>query len=240
MMNDQVSEQQDADTHRRLYKLIIGNERLEYLETNINDPVPTGLQILSAAGVTQPVEHLLFQMLNNGLLEEIRPEETTDLRAAGIEKFLIFRSDRSFRFQIDDRSFDWGASHISGATLKQLAGVDINNNDVWLDARGGTDRVIGDTDLADLSKKGVERFFTKPVAITIIVNARKKEVHQRRLSYWEVVKLAYPEAVASDRVIYSIDYSCGPHANPEGSMVDGQHVQIKDGMKFYVTATDKS
>ena len=83
-MNDQVSEQQDADTHRRLYKLIIGNERLEYLETNINDPVPTELQILSAAGVTQPVEHLLFQMLHNGLLEEIRPEETTDLRAAGI------------------------------------------------------------------------------------------------------------------------------------------------------------
>ena len=36
-MNDQVSEQQDDDTHRRLYKLIIGNERLEYLETNIND-----------------------------------------------------------------------------------------------------------------------------------------------------------------------------------------------------------
>ena len=239
-MNDQVSEQHDDDTHRRLYKLIIGNERLEYLETNINDPVPTGLQILSAAGVSQPVEHLLFQMLQNGLLEEIRPEETTDLRVAGVEKFLVFRSDRTFRFQLNDRSFDWGASHILGATLKQLAGVDINNNDVWLDARGGTDRVIGDTDLADLSKQGVERFFTKPVAITIIVNARKKEVHQRRLSYWEVVKLAYPEAVASDRVIYSIDYSCGPHANPEGSMVDGQHVQIKDGMKFYVTATDKS
>jgi len=34
MMNDQVSEQQDADTHRRLYKLIIGNERLEYFNTS--------------------------------------------------------------------------------------------------------------------------------------------------------------------------------------------------------------
>lgn len=239
-MNNHISEHQDDGNRGQSYKLAIGNDRLEYSEIRIYDPVPTGMQILLAAGVTQLVEHLLFQMLHNGLLEEIRPDETTDLRLAGVEKFLIFRSDRTFRFQLDDSSFDWGTAHISGATLKKLAGVDINNNDVWLDARGGSDHLIGDKELADLSKPGVERFFTKPVAITIIVNAKKKEVHQRQLSYWEVVKLAYPDAVPSDRIIYSIDYSCGPHENQEGSMVDGQHVQVKNGMKFYVTATDKS
>lgn len=239
-MNNHISEHQDDGSRGQSYKLAIGNDRLEYSEIRIHDPVPTGMQILLAAGVTQPVEHLLFQMLHNGLLEEIRPDETTDLRSAGVEKFLIFRSDRTFRFQLDDRSFDWGAVHISGATLKKLAGVDINNNNLWLDTRGGSDCLIGNTDLADLSKPGVERFFTNPVAITIFVNGRPREVHQPRLSYWEVVKLAFPDAVPSDQVIYTIDYSCGPHANPEGAMVDGQHVQIKDGMKFYVTPTDKS
>lgn len=42
-------------------------------------------------------------MLTNGLLEELRPDETTDVRTAGIEKFLVFKSDRSFRLELDGR-----------------------------------------------------------------------------------------------------------------------------------------
>lgn len=222
------------------YRVQIGNERLEYRAIVINDPVPTGRQILEAADVRPVLEHLVFQVLANGLLEELRPDETTDLRVRGVEKFLVFRSDRSFRFQIDDRSFDWGASHISGATLKRLGGVEIANHDVWQDVPGGTDRLIGDAELADLSAPSVERFVTKPISITIVVNARPKEIHQRRMSYWEIVRLAYPEAVPSENIIYTVNYARGPHSNPEGSMVDGQHVQVKDGMTFYVTPTDKS
>jgi hypothetical protein len=55
-----------------------------------------------------------------------------------------------------------------------------------------------------------------------------------------VVKLAFAQAVPSDQIIYSIDYASGPHQNPSGSMVEGQTVIVKEGMKFYVTPTDKS
>jgi len=178
--------------------------------------------------------------LRNGLLEEIRPEQVTDLRTAGVERFLVFHSDRSFRFQLDDRTFEWGATHISGATLKHLAGVEISHNDVWQINHGEAERLIGDSDLADLSAPGVERFCTKPIKITILVNVRPREIHQRRVSYWEIVKMAYPEAGPNENIIYSVEYSRGPHSNPEGSMVDGQHVHVKDGMTFYVTPTDKS
>lgn len=223
-----------------MHTIRVGNDRLQFITLQIADPIVTGAQILAASGFTSPVEHLLFQWLENGLLEEIRPEETADLRQPGAERFLVFRSDRSFRFQLDDRAFDWGATHISGATLKKLASADVQSVDVWLDTVGGVDRVIADTELADLTQQGVERFVTKPISITIVVNAKPRVVHQRRLSYWEVVLLGFPDAKMADNIIYSIDYAGGPSANPEGTLADGQSVQLKDRMKFYVTPTDKS
>ena len=64
------------------YGILIGDEKLHFSGAVIADPVPTGAQILAAAGLLQPVEHLLFRMLADGLLEEIRPEETTDLKGS--------------------------------------------------------------------------------------------------------------------------------------------------------------
>lgn len=148
------------------YRVQIGNEKLEFRSAVVDDPVPTGLQILEAAGARPATECLVFQMLKNGLLEELRPDETTDLRAKGVEKFLVFRSDRSFRFELDGRTFEWGATLISGITLKKLAGVDPATYGVWLEVRGAEDRPISDTEMVDLSAVGVERFFTGIVQTT--------------------------------------------------------------------------
>jgi hypothetical protein len=104
----------------------------------------------------------------------------------------------------------------------------------------GADQLIGDTELADLTKLGVERFSTRPITIAIVVNAKPRTIHVRHLPYWDVVKLAYPEAVQSDNIIYTVNFARGPAANPEGSLVEGQRVFIKEGMTFYVTPTDKS
>jgi len=148
------------------YRLAIGNDKLDYHQVVIDDPVPTGLQILELANARPADEHIVFQMLANGLLEELRPDETTDLRTAGVEKFLVFRSDRSFRLELDGRVFEWGGTFISGLTLKKLAQVDPAEYGVWLEVRGSEDRLIGDTDLVDLSAQGIERFFTGIVKTT--------------------------------------------------------------------------
>ena len=222
------------------YGVLIGNDRLDFSPKVIADPVPTGRQILAAAEVDQSAEYLVYQMLASGQLEELRPEETTDLRSSGVEKFLVFRSDRSFRFLLDDRAVDWGSNQITGATLKRLAGTKVATHDVWHDVAGGDDRLVADREFADLAAPGAERFVTKPIAIRLVVNARQREVHKRQLGYWEVVKLAFPEAIPAENTVYTINYARGPQANPEGSMVAGQHVHVKDGMTFYVTVTDKS
>ncbi len=142
------------------YRILIGNDRLEFVPYRIDDPIVTGRQLLDLAKCRPADEHILFQLLHNGLLEEIRLEETTDLRERGIEKFLVFRSDRSFRFLLDGRQFEWGGAFITGLTLKKLAEVDPATYGVWLVVRGSEDKKIGNNELVDLSEPGVEKFFT--------------------------------------------------------------------------------
>ncbi|WP_421793659.1 multiubiquitin domain-containing protein [Hydrocarboniphaga effusa] len=222
------------------YRVKVGDAELNYQDVVIPDPVPTGQQILDAAKLRPTLQYSLYQVLTNGLLEELRPDETTDLRANGVERFLAFRSDRSFRFQLDGRVFDWGFTFISGRTLKKLAGVDIQATDVWLEVRNDADRLIDDKEFFDLSAPEVEKFYTAQRKLTIIVNGRKKNVEKTELSFKEVVLLAFPDAVFDDKTVYTVTYAEGPRENPEGTLVEGRSVKLKNGMVFNVARSDKS
>lgn len=222
------------------YKLQIGNENLEYRPLVISDPVPTGRQVLEEAGFRPVDDYLLYQALTNGHLVLLNPDSTTDLREAGIEKFLAFKSDRSFRFFIDGEAQDWGAQRISGRTLKQLAGVDADKYDIFLVVPGDDDELIEDRDLFDLARPGVEHFAAVEINIKVYVNTDPVYVHSRTLSYWDVVHLAYPDAQPGPNSPYTVTYAKGHEGNSLTNLVDGQHVRIKKGMHFNVTPTDKS
>lgn len=143
------------------YPVLIGGADLDFHPVALPDPVPTGRQILDAADARPVEEHLVFQMLPNGDLEELRLDETTDLRARGVERFLVFRGTASWRIEVDGRVLEWGAEVISGCTLKRLAGVDTDSYGLWLEVRGaGDDRPIANDELVRVSEPGLERFFT--------------------------------------------------------------------------------
>ncbi len=74
----------------------------------------------------------------------------------------------------------------------------------------------------------------------VIVNLREKTVDERHLSFEQVVKLAYPDPTPGKEYEYTVTYDNGPKENPEGEMVAGDTVKIKDGMVFNVTQTDRS
>lgn len=124
------------------------------------DPIVTGEQILEAMRRFPTDEHLVFQNLDNGQLEEIRLDEAVDLRSPGREAFITFRSDASFRLTVDGRRFEWGWPLITGLELKQLAGVDPSSYGVWLAQRVGDDTLVANDQSIDLRSEGVERFFT--------------------------------------------------------------------------------
>ncbi len=74
----------------------------------------------------------------------------------------------------------------------------------------------------------------------IIVNARRKTVSGRKISFEQIVRLAFPDGPPTPQTVYTVAFSNGPPRNPEGKMVAGQTVKIRDGMVFDVTETSRS
>jgi hypothetical protein len=75
---------------------------------------------------------------------------------------------------------------------------------------------------------------------TIIVNGKKKVVVKRELSFDELVALAFNPVPTGQNVLFTITYEGGPRENPEGTLMKGQTVKIKDEMIFNVKHTDRS
>ena len=76
---------------------------------------------------------------------------------------------------------------------------------------------------------------------TIIVNGAKQQTNEKRLSFEEIVKLAFGNYDAADNVAYTVTYSYKKgHHNDKGILVVGEFVGIKEGMVFNVTKTTRS
>jgi hypothetical protein len=107
----------------------------------VPDPVPTGRQILASAGLDHRADYILFAYLNTGDFEDVRLDETFDLRGKGAERFIAFKSDRDFKFSMNDRQLAWGRAEILGSVLYDLADA-APDEAVFLEVRGGEDRLI--------------------------------------------------------------------------------------------------
>lgn len=78
----------------------------------------------------------------------------------------------------------------------------------------------------------------KDKIFTIIINGRKREVTDHKLTYQQVVKLAYPDEQPDANTVYTVAYA-NPHGK-DGTLVDGQDVVVKNGMSFNVSKTSRS
>lgn len=75
-----------------------------------------------------------------------------------------------------------------------------------------------------------------PATFHIVVNARPAAVESTRITYQEIVQLAFP-GEAGD-ILYSVVYTGPKHA--DGMLAPGQSVALENGMKFDVTANNRS
>lgn len=75
--------------------------------------------------------------------------------------------------------------------------------------------------------------------VTIYVNTVPYLVEKGKISFEEVVKLAYPTPPSGQNVGFTVLYQRG-EGGREGSLVVGQSVEVRDGMIFDVTPTDLS
>lgn len=76
--------------------------------------------------------------------------------------------------------------------------------------------------------------------ITIVVNAEQHTVAGRELTFEQIVQIAFPNNPQGGNWLYTVLYRRGGGNKPEGTLVKGESVKLKDGMVFNVSATDKS
>lgn len=221
------------------YRVKIGNEQLEFHSVIVTDPVPTGRQLVESAEKRPMEEFVVLQLLMSGAVEELRLDETVDLRLGGVEKFVVARADVLYRFELDGHIINWPVTPILGGTLLKLARKD-DGFDVILGLADEPDKIIESDEVASLDKTGVERFYTRLKEITIIVNSREKTVTKKELTFDELVALAFENPPSGEFICFTITYRNGPRNKPEGTLIEGKSVKIKEGMIFNVTATDKS
>jgi len=76
--------------------------------------------------------------------------------------------------------------------------------------------------------------------LVVVVNGQKKVVHKLKLSFMELVALAFNPLPTGPNWYFTITYRNGPVSNPQGTLLEGHFVRLQKGMVFNVTATDKS
>ena len=81
---------------------------------------------------------------------------------------------------------------------------------------------------------------TKNTVYKIIINAQEVEVSDKKLTYEQVVRLAFPEMGQQPEVIFTVSFRKSDHHKHEGVLIEGESVNIKNGTIFDVTSTTKS
>lgn len=225
------------------YRIRFALEGLTFRNIDVPDPVPTGRQVLASAGLDHRADYILYAYLDTGDFEDIRLDETFDLRGKGAERFIAFKSDRDFKFSLNDRQLAWGRADMLGSILYELADTSPDEA-VFLELRGGEDRLIDPDDRVNLDAPGIERFITAPKPQTgylILVNSVAETVPDKHVTFEQVVKLAYPNAPAEANVTFSMTYRNAASLPHAGELGEGGSVEVKKkGTIFNVTRTVQS
>lgn len=225
------------------YRIRFGLDGLNFRNINVPDPVPTGRQILASAGLDHRTDYILYAYLDTGDFEDVRLDETFDLRGKGAERFIAFKSDRDFKFSLNDRQLAWGHANMLGSVLYDLAETSPDDA-VFLEVRGGEGRLIEPDDRINLDASGIERFITAPKPQTgyvILVNSVEETVPDKHVTFEQVVKLSHPNAPPETNVKFSMTYRNAASLPHAGELGEGGSVEVKKkGTIFNVTRTVQS
>ena len=188
-----------------------------------DDPVIDGQDILRIAEKRPLKNFIVFQFLKNGQLEEIRHDEKVDLREDGRETFIIFESDRCFRFKIKDRVFTWGSHLISGRWLYRLADIDPKKTTLFLISVGGKDQKVKVKDIIDLSDTEVECFQPR-AKFSICIEGKTYPWHADTITTEEIAELGGWDI---SQGVIAIDKD-----QNERTLEPGESVSLKGGLSF--------
>jgi len=141
------------------------------------------------------------------------------------------------RIHIDREAYE-SPSPTTGEALYEIAHIPAHR-ELFREVGGDHEDPLVPRDTAAIRLKQDDHFYSQK-AVTILVNGEPYEETETRISFEQVVKLAYPVRPSGTCIEFTVTYRNGPPANPKGSLTAGHSVKIKNRMIFDVTPTDRS
>ncbi|MEY4877065.1 MAG: hypothetical protein RL708_2214 [Bacteroidota bacterium] len=145
-------------------------------------------------------------------------------------------------FTINGKSYALHHEYITGAEIKQLASIPVEDDLFLAVKKPWEDELISDETKVNLARPEAEHFYSKEknCEIILVVNGKQKSWKEKTISFEQVVVLAFESYDSNPNKVYTVTYANGPQQNPEGSMIRGAVVFVKNKMVFNVSASDKS
>ena len=145
-------------------------------------------------------------------------------------------------FTINEQKHEWHQQYITLDELKQLGNIPKEDEVFLAVKKPWEDELLKEDIPVDLARPETEHFYSKDkhFKVVLIVNGRQKPWTEKTISFEQVVVLAFGTYDPNPDKVYTVTYDRGPHENPDGTMVKGDIVCVKDKMIFNATATDKS
>lgn len=141
---------------------------------------------------------------------------------------------------INGKKYEWNQQYITGAEIRRLGHI-ANDEEIFLAVKKPwEDEPIPDDKQVNLARPEIEHFYSKAKEVIIVVNGTPHKWTKEKISFKEVIVLAFGQYIDKPTMVYTVAYEDGPKQNPEGSMFAGQEVFVKHKMIFNATATDKS
>ncbi len=148
--------------------------------------------------------------------------------------------NRVLELTINGKKYEWSQQYITGAEIQKLGNIPIDDEIFLAVKKPWEDETIPDDKQVNLARPEIEHFYSKVKEVIIVVNGTPHKWTKQKISFKEVIVLAFGQYIDKPTMVYTVAYEDGPKQNPEGSMFAGQEVFVKHKMIFNATATDKS
>ena len=192
----------------------------------------SGLRILT----TPPADNIWLDVAD-AQDRRIADDQTIELKNG-----MRFFTDRVRTIFIDRAAYELRTSVTTETELRQLPSPAVaDDHGIWRDIPDDLDDFLAPGEVLIIADG--DRFFTKPLpdhSIRIIVNARPHTVRGRRVSYEQVVALAFPDGPTGENITYTVTYTKSAGPKTAGTLAAGGAVRAKEGTVFNVAFTDKS
>lgn len=138
----------------------VADAGLNFRPISISDPTPTGEQILALCDASPSEEYVVLQWLATGDIEEVRADETVTIKGTDPTRFIVAKTDRLFRFVLNDRSITW-PNHKIGVAIIRILGKIESDAKLYLRRDEIEDELIPDDGHVELADLGVENIYSK-------------------------------------------------------------------------------